>query len=463
MSTQETKIERLTALLGGRENSELVIGSVPLSALARQVATPFYVYSGDVVAGQVQRVLKALGPGVDLVFSVKANPSLGICQVIARQGIGCEVASIGELLLAQRAGFPAAKTLFIGPGKTDEELELAIDIGIKAIIVESIGELERVASIASRMRKVAEIGLRVNVASQVKGYQMRMGGGSQQFGIDEEELPDLLRRFGQDPRVRLVGLQVYAGSQMFDIEALLAHCHHIVDLGLALAEHLGRPLEMLDFGGGFGVPYFESSEEFDLGGFAAGFQKVVDRCKADPRLASAQPVIELGRYLVAEAGVYVTRVLDVKTSRGKTFVVTDGGMNHHLAATGNFGQVFRKPYPLALLNRMGATTQDPVAVVGPNCTPLDVFGQNITLPKAEVGDLVGVFYSGAYGYSVGSLGFLSHPTPAEVMIWQGETYLLRDPGRADQVLDGQRGLEDDGAAILETGAATRLEALRVPR
>ncbi|MFQ5875343.1 MAG: alanine racemase, partial [Dehalococcoidia bacterium] len=323
-----SKVERLARLLGGVERSELVIGTVPVSTLARQVTTPFYVYSGDLLAGQVQRVCNALGPETALVYSVKANPSVGVCQVIAQQGIWAELASGGELLLAQKAGFPSAKTLFIGPGKTNEELELAIKLRVWAIIVESFGELERVASIASRMGEVVRVGIRANVESQVTGYHMRMGGGRQQFGVDEEQIPELLGLLGEHPNVEVVGLHVYAGSQMFDIQALLTHCHHVVDLGSELADRLRRPLELIDFGGGFGVPYFENSPSFDLPAFAEGYRQVVDRCKQDPGLVTAQLVIELGRYLVAEAGVYVTRVVDVKISRGKRFVVTDGGMNH---------------------------------------------------------------------------------------------------------------------------------------
>ncbi|MCI0438044.1 MAG: hypothetical protein L0177_02810, partial [Chloroflexi bacterium] len=258
----------------------------------------------------------------------------------------------------------------------------------------------------------------------------------------------LVARFKDNPHVNLVGLHVYAGSQQFDIEALLQHCNYVVDLGLQMADLLGRPLRMMDLGGGFGVPYFEKETDFDLETFGKRFQRVISRCKSDPRTADAQLVIELGRYLVAESGIYITRVLDIKESRGKTFVVADGGMNHHIAGTGNFGQVFRKPYPIAVINHMDEPAEREVAIVGPNCTPLDVFAQGISFPRVEIGDLIGVFYSGAYGYSASSLGFLSHPTPAEVMVWQGNAYMLREAGRPDRVLEGQRGL-DEQSALLE--------------
>jgi diaminopimelate decarboxylase len=441
MNMQETKVERLTNLLGGVIGSELLIGEVPINKIVEKSLTPAYIYNGDVIANQVQRVLNALGPETQLVFSIKSNPSIGVCQVIAQQGIGCEVASIGELILAQKAGFPADKTLFIGPGKTDEELELAVELGIEAIIVESMGELQRVADIAYRMSKVMNVGVRLNIAAQVKGYGMRMGGGSQQFGVDEEKLPELVERFKDNPNINLVGLHVYAGSQQFDVEALVQHCNYVVDLGIEMAGFLGRPLQMMDLGGGFGVPYFEKENEFDLEGFGEQFQQVIERCKSNPGTSTAQVVIELGRYLVAESGIYITRVLDIKESRGKKYVIADGGMNHHIAGTGNFGQVFRKPYPIVVANRMNEPLEQEVAIVGPNCTPLDIFAQNIESRRVEVGDLIGVFYSGAYGYSASSLGFLSHPTPAEVIVRQGKTYMLREPGRVDRVLEGQYGLD----------------------
>lgn len=441
MNTQEAKTERLERLLGERRKGELVLGGVPVSALADQVGTPFYVYSGEALITQARRVHEALGPEIDVYFSLKANPSLGICQLLAREGLGAEVASIGELLLARQAGFPTERTLFAGQGKTDEELCEAARLGLQAVNAESEHELERMACIASRLDKTVRVGLRVNPIAQMKGAQMRMGGGPQQFGIDEEKVPEVLDRYRDHPHLRVVGLHVYAGTQIFDVEALLAHCRHVADLGRNAAERLGRPLEVLDFGGGLGVPYFEGLSEFDLHTFGKGLRELVRECRREPGLASARLVVEPGRYLVAEAGVYVVRVVDVKWSRNKRFVVTDGGMNHHIMATGNFGQVFRRPYPLAALAYTDSPATERCAVVGPRCTPLDVFGQDLALPHVREGDLLGVFYSGAYGYSASSLAFLSHPSPAEVLVWRGHVHVLRGRGRPDQVLEGQRGLD----------------------
>jgi diaminopimelate decarboxylase len=440
MSMQEAKIPRLVELLGGIDKGEMHVGGIPVRALAQQVGTPFYAYNGDALVQKVRAVRTALGPETELYFSIKANPSLGVCQLVAREGVGAELASIGELHVAEKAGFPAARAIFAGPGKTNEELERAVRWGIESVNVESAGEMERLATVAAQLGKPARACLRINPKEQVKGAQMRMGGGPTQFGIDEEDLGAVIERFRGRSHLSIVGIHVYVGSQVFDIDALIANCQHILDISVGVAERLGKPLESIDLGGGFAVPYFDNSPDFDLPAFSKAYRAVVDRCKATPLLAKAKLIIELGRYLVAESGLYVTRVLDVKSSRGTTYVVADGGMNHHITATGNFGQVFRKPYPVAILNRMTDRCDTQVAVVGPCCTPLDVIGQKIAAPKVEVGDLVGIFYSGAYGYSASSLGFLSHPTPAEVLIMGGKATVLRDAGKPDGVLAGQRGI-----------------------
>ena len=432
MPTQQNK-NRLPA----NKHPSPAIELEAIHSLALQIPTPFYLYSGDQLVQRIGQVRQALGSETDVYYSVKANPSLGLCELIAQQELGAEVASIGELILAERAGFAPRNVLFAGPGKTDHELELAVSKGIGAINVESLGEMERLKNIAQRNDKVARIGLRMNPASQVKGAQMRMGGGAQQFGIDEEMLDKALDEAKRYPSLQVVGLHVYAGTQMFDVQALLAQCRHVIDLARRMADRLGKPLEMIDFGGGFGISYFDPNREFDLEGFGNGYLQIARECKSDSRLASAQLIFELGRYLVAEAGVYVTRVVDVKVSRGRTFVVTDGGMNHHIAATGNFGQVFRKPYPIMVISKAGSETLKPISIVGPCCTPLDIFGHDIELPETRPGDLVVVLLSGAYGFSASSLAFLSHPTAAEALVWRGQTYVLREPGRPDQVLHGQ--------------------------
>ena len=440
MLTQTDKALDLAERLGGERDGEFAPSGIPVSEIAREYGTPFYLYHGETVVERVSRVRGALGTEVS--YSVKANPSLGVCQLIAREkAAGAEVASSGELAVARAAGFEPEDIVFAGPGKTDDELERVVKEGIFADNVESLGEIERLAQIAAGMGRKIGVGLRINPEAQLMGSQMRMGGTVGQFGMDQAELEDAVEKTLSHPDLILRGIHVYTATQVFEVEPLLEHCRNILEIGLEAADYAGHPLEMIDFGGGFGVPYFEKMSEFDLERFGEGFRELLSTYRSDPRLEGCRFLFELGRYLVADAGVYVTRAVDVKRTRGKTFVVTDGGMNHHLTATGNMGQVFRKSYPLLNLTRMGGVPEEGVAVAGPCCTPLDMFGSNIPLADPEVGDLIGVFYSGAYGFSASNLGFLSHPAPAEVLLWQGEAHQLRAGGKPEDVLDGQEPLE----------------------
>lgn len=426
--------------LGELRDGALVIEGHPVSTLAERVGTPLYVYRSAVVLEQVQALRAALGSETELYFSIKANPSVGLCQVLARAGVGAELASIGELRVAQAAGFQPEHVLFAGPGKTERELTEAVRWGIGAINVESLGELTRVIATARRLGKRQTVCLRINPREQVQGAQMRMGGGPTQFGLDEELMPEAVRLAAAAPdAVDLAGLHVYAGSQMTDVEAIITNWEHVLGLAESLAD-LGVVVRKVDLGGGFGVPYFDGQPEFDLPALGQAFaSRIAARARSSPKLAQARLIIELGRYLCAAAGLYVTRVLDVKESRGTRYVVTDGGMNHHITATGNFGQVFRKAYPMVNLSRLDTTPAQGATVVGPCCTPLDQFGTKLNL-EASPGELVGVLYSGAYGLSASSQGFLSHPTPAEVLIHEGRVHVLREGGAEDAVVTAQRPL-----------------------
>jgi diaminopimelate decarboxylase len=441
MLTQTDKAHDLATRFGGSdvEGGEFAPAGVPISEIAGRYGSPFYLYHAEMISDRVRRVRDALG--TEVAYSLKANPNLGVCSLIARAGTGGEVASSGELIVALAAGFAPEDVVFAGPAKTDEELRMAVDEGIHAVNVESLGEIQRLSAIAGEAEKKVGVGLRINPAAQLMGSGMRMGGTVGQFGIDQADLAEAVGKVLSHESLVLRGVHVYTATQVFEVDPLLEHCRNIFEIALEAADHAGHPLEMLDFGGGFGVPYFEKTSEFDLDRFGEGLRGLVSSYKSDPRLEGCRFLFELGRYLVADAGLYVTRVVDVKQTRGKTFAVTDGGMNHHLTATGNMGQVFRKAYPLLNLTRMdGAVPEEGVAVAGPCCTPLDSFGTNIRLAQPEVGDLIGVFYSGAYGYSASNLGFLSHPSPAEVLLLDGEAVLLRAGGKPEDVLEGQRAL-----------------------
>jgi diaminopimelate decarboxylase len=438
VATQRDKAARLVDRFGGARDGSFAPSGIAIEDIAADAGTPFYLYDGAMISSRAREVLDALG--TEVLFSVKANPSLAIAQILrAIPGVGAEVASSGELAVVLAAGFRASDVLFAGPGKTDAELDRLVAAGILADNVESLTEIDRLAAAADRAGTTAGVGLRLNPTAQLIGAQMRMGGTASQFGIGEEELEAAVGRVRAHARLQLRGIHVYTATQVFDAGPLVEHSRNVFELALRTADLAGGPLDFIDFGGGFGIPYFEGLDDFDLAGFGAAFRDLRGSYTGNPRLDGTRPMFELGRYLVADAGIYVTRVVDVKDTRGTTFVVTDGGMNHHLTATGNMGQVFRKPFPLANLSRLGGAPAT-VTVAGPLCTPLDVFGTKLEIATPRVGDLIGIFYSGAYGFSASNLGFLSHATPAEMLIHGGRPHVLRAAGPHDGVLAGQVGL-----------------------
>jgi diaminopimelate decarboxylase len=255
--------------------------------------------------------------------------------------------------------------------------------------------------------------VRVNPDFELKSSGMKMSGGPKQFGIDAERVPLALAQIGRLP-LDFVGFHIFSGSQNLRPEAIVEAQTKTVALAAQLAASAPSPVKLLNIGGGFGIPYFPGEKHLDLSPVAANLRLLVAEAKRS--LPQAQLVIELGRYLVGEAGLYVCRVLDRKISRGHVFLITDGGLHHHLSASGNFGQVLRKNYPVLVGNRVHGAERETVSVVGPLCTPLDLLADKMEMARADVDDLIVVMQSGAYGYTASPLGFLSHPHPLELVL-----------------------------------------------
>ncbi len=391
----------------------LLIGGIPLAEIARRAGrTPFYAYDRQVMTRRVQALRQALPRDLSIHYAIKANPMPAVVGHMASLVDGLDVASGRELQIALDAGVSAADISFAGPGKSPAELEMAVAAGI-TIHLESDTELTRVAAIAERTGRAPCVAVRVNPDFELKTSGMKMSGGPKVFGVDAECVPEMLGRIGE-LGLHFRGFHIFAGSQNLRAESLVEAQGLTLDLALRLADHAPGPVETLNIGGGFGIPYFPGDQPLTLGPIAEQLEKRLPEVRA--RMPQAEIILELGRYLVGEAGVYVAEILDRKVSRGRVFLVTNGGLHHHLAASGNFGQVIRKNYPVAIGNRMGEADTEVVDVVGPLCTPLDVLGQQMELPRAEIGDLVVVFQSGAYGYTASPKGFLSHPEPAEILV-----------------------------------------------
>ena len=392
------------------DEGRLAIGGQDVETLVEKAGgTPLFIYDTALIERQAALFRQHFPLEVALHYAVKANPYAPLLESIANQVDGFDVASASELARVAHLGLPIS---FAGPGKRDPELETAIRAGV-TINLESEGEADRALAICARDSLTAKLAVRVNPPFGLKGSGQKMGGLPSQFGVDHDRAPPLIRRIveaGADYR----GLHIFAGSQALHAEALIDLQRETVALAAAIAEEAGHAPPHVNLGGGFGIPYFAKDAPLDVKAVGAALANTLaDRPKI---LDGTEFAIELGRWLVGEAGVYLTRIIDRKQSRGRTFLVTDGGLQHQLAASGNFGQLLRRNYPVAIASRFGAEPEEEATITGCLCTPLDLLADEAMLPRAEVGDLVAIFSAGAYGLTASPIAFLSQPMAREMLI-----------------------------------------------
>lgn len=416
--------------------SELEVQGVPISRIAEEFDTPLYVYDAEVLRSVYRSVRDRLHPAVDVFYSLKANPNVSLCGYLASLGAGAEISSLVELMTVRRAGIAPENVVFLGPGKTRGELEACVAAGVHAIVCESLDELPVLEAIAADAgRDEVSVLLRVNPDFHTKGSGLAMGGKPRQFGIDA----DLLRRsrgvLAGLRRVRVDGFHAYMGTRFLNADDLVHNTRQILALADELAGTLGVPLRTVDFGGGFGVAYFDNEKDLDLEATVTGINEAVGPFRAAH--PGCRLINELGRYLVALCGTYVVRALYVKESMGEDFVVADGGTNHHMAAVG-VGSFVKRNFPIRSLTRYRDEPTGKYTVTGPLCTPNDVIGKKVVLPPVEAGDLLGVERSGAYGLTASPGLFLSHGFPAEVLVHDGTPHLIRERDRKEELLAKQR-------------------------
>lgn len=392
---------------------ELLIHGEPIRQLAQRVGqTPFYAYDASVMARQVEAFRAAIPPQIHLHYAMKANPMREVVKFMAERVDGLDIASGGELEVALAAGVDPATISFAGPGKSTPELRASVEAGV-TINLESFTELDRVTQLGEELNTRPRVAVRVNPDFELKASGMKMAGGSKPFGVDAERVPELLTLIGRRG-LHFRGFHIFSGSQNLKPEAIIEAHDKTFELALRLADSAPAIPEILNIGGGFGIPYFPGEKPLDLEPIGANLRAMLPEIRQS--LPDTEIVIELGRFLVGPAGVYVCEVVDVKDSRSQRFAITNGGLHHHLSASGNFGQVIRKNYPVAVANKMNAAASQEASVVGPLCTPLDILADKMPLPEIEIGDLIAVFQSGAYGYSASPHLFLSHPAPLEILV-----------------------------------------------
>jgi diaminopimelate decarboxylase len=398
----------------GSIDGQLAVGGMPLDRLTARVgSTPYFAYDRRLLTERIDLLRATLPPALHLSYAVKANPMPAVVQHLAGLVDALDVASTLEMRTALDTQMPAARVTFAGPGKTSAEIVQAVAAGV-TIEMESATEAQRVIQAGEQLGIRPRVAVRVNPDFQVKGSGMRMGGGPQQFGVDAEQVPEFLAGLAAAD-LEVLGFHVFAGSQNLNADILCEAQRKTAELILALAEKAPEPLRYVNLGGGFGIPYFDKDATLDLTAIGANLAELIDN-RILPNLPEAEVVIELGRYIVGECGIYVTRVVDRKVSRGRTYLVVDGGMHHQLAASGNFGQVIRRNYPIAIGNRLAEPAQTAATVVGCLCTPLDLLGDDVRLPDAQIGDSIVVFQAGAYGLTASPTAFLGHPLPTEVVV-----------------------------------------------
>lgn len=390
-------------LIGGRRADDLV---------AEAGDTPLFVYDMAIVRQRAARLRAALPNSLSLHFAIKANPWAPVLAAMVPLVDGFDVASQGEMERAIAAGMASERISFAGPGKRDRELRAAVEVGV-TLNAESAGEVARALAIGQDLAIAPRIAVRVNPSFDLKGSGMKMGGGAKPFGVDADQVAALVHAViegGGDWR----GFHIFAGSQSLDADAIIAAQAQTIALAATLAEEIGVTPPHVNIGGGLGIPYFAGDVSLDIESIGNALDKALG--KRPEILVDTQFAMELGRWFIGESGVYLTRIVDRKTSHNHVFLVCDGGLHHQLAASGNFGTVIRRNYPIAIADRFGATSDETVSVVGPLCTPLDRLGDQVALPAAGPGDLVAVFLAGAYGLSASPTAFLGHPHPLELLV-----------------------------------------------
>ncbi len=414
----------------------LVGGQVSIEQIIKNFGTPLFLYDANVLDQKFSQLRDALPKEVSISYSVKANPCRPILKHFLGKGCGLEIASGGEFYQACQAGCDPKHIVFAGPGKLETELEEVLGQSIGEVHAESLTEVDRLAKISERLGVRAQVAVRVNPTGEALGGAMRMGGQSTPFGVDEESLGEVIDSIEADPFLEFCGLHLFSGTQILDYSVLISQYRKGLEIARQVAKRINRSLRTLDFGGGWGIPYFAKEQELETSKLATGLEKLFSEVRDDREFSGTHFMVEPGRYLVGEAGIYVSQIIDIKVSRGKKFLIVDGGMHQHLAASGNFGQVIKKNFPVCIVNKLANISSEKVDVVGPLCTPLDILARDVQLPQASIGDWVGVLQSGAYARAASPLDFLSHPSPPEVWIHEGEASLVRRRGTyQDMVAD----------------------------
>lgn len=404
-----------------------------LIKIAHQYGTPVYVYDGDAMRSGVRTLKEALQRQVEVYYSIKANPAIAVCSLIRQAGVdGAEIASSGELEAAIASGYSTARLLFAGPGKTDEELRQAISVGVGQINAESIHEIRRIQAIAKELNKHQRVGIRVNPESDTSNSaRISTSGAGQKFGINESQAISAIREISESSHLNFAGIHTMLGSQIISTETLVNNCKSTISMVIRIAHELNLPIPSVNFGGGLGVPHTKDDDQFDISDFGRELIQLVNEIKADQLFRQCRFMIEPGRVLVSKHGIYLAKVIDVKESEHSKIAVLDGGINHALLP------ITANQYQVEVINRKPTECTTPITIGGPLCTSADQWRSQVQLSDVQIGDLIAMYNSGAYGLTASMTKFLSRETPAEVLMIEGRVHLIRESSKPADVLRGQ--------------------------
>ena len=397
------------------KNNSLSIGDLELSDIFNMgYTTPLYIYSKDIIKNKISILRNQFSPNFKIYYSIKSNPFKDVISYLLKHIDGFEVSSINELNLALDTGISGSNICYTGPAKNIDELELAIQS--KAVIsVESKIEIEKAIRIGSNLNVSPNIIIRVNPNFKQHRAGMKMASGSSPFGIDAELIPKFIEWI-ENAKLNLKGFHIYTGSQILDADAINDAQCKTFQLFSELSGKCKNPVEIINVGGGFGIPYFSKHCPLDIHSVANNLNSLLLELGTKTFSRNLIPILELGRYIVGESGVYICKIIDKKISRGKTYLITDGGMHQHLAASGNLGQKVRKNFPIFIANKISSGKNEKVSITGKLCTPLDILADDVEISESEIGDYVVIMNSGAYGLSASPINFLGHPAAQEILL-----------------------------------------------
>lgn len=401
--------------------------------LSGKVETPAYFYNTESIEKQIQILQTGKPKNFEIFYAMKGNSNPHIIHFMKKHGFGTEIASGGELFLAKKVGFSGKEIIYTGPSKSDEELQDAVEYGLKTIHVESVNEAIRLDAICKTLGKTQDILLRVNANFEVHTTSTQLSGCASPFGISEEDIFEELPKIFALQNIRFQGLHVYNASGILDYRLLLQNVQNVFEMVNRIEEKFPEEkCKYIDFGGGLGIDYAhsgEKSENCDVQKFYEGVQKKVEEFHFENRTL----IMEISRFLVAESGIYVTKIRDIKHSRGTNFYICDGGINHFMTT-----RHFSRNHPIALLpqntKKDEKSYEENINVTGPLCTGIDYIAQNITLPKAEIGDYICIEKTGCYGLNAGIHAFLSHRMPIEVLYDEQSWKVIRERGQREDLL-----------------------------